>query len=142
MDGIFNVSNIEIRRCSNMSDAQKTSNAITLELTKTPIGSKSIQECEPQCQATEFHANIQRVRMKRSDKKTYIGVIYQTNTVTLNEESLVYDILNFIGTVGGSLGLFIGFSFYDFCRLVEKQCYRKLKKQGEDCKKEEIMEMA
>ena len=140
MDGIFNASNIEIRRCSNMNETQNTLNFATQELIKAHIGSKSIEECQLQCQATEFYANIQRIRMKRSDSRTYIGLIYQTNTVTINEESLVYDILNFIGTVGGSLGLFIGCSFFDFCRLIEKRCYKKLKKR-EDCKKEKVVEI-
>ena len=103
-------------------------NSFIFELTKSNRDSKSFEECEPQCQATEFDAKIQGLRMKRSDSRTYIGLIYQTTTVTINEESLVYDILNFIGTVGGSLGLFIGCSFFDFCRLIEKRCYKKLKK--------------
>ena len=32
----------------------------------------------------------------------------------VNIEYLLYDPLTFIGTVGGTLGLFLGFSFYDF----------------------------
>ena len=32
----------------------------------------------------------------------------------IHREYLVYDPLDFIGTVGGTLGLFVGFSFYDF----------------------------
>ena len=75
-------------------------NSFIFELTKSSRDSKSFEECEPQCQATEFDAKIQRLRMKRSDSRTYIGLIYQTTTVTINEESLVYDILNFIGTIG------------------------------------------
>ena len=32
-------------------------------------------------------------------------------TVTVNEEYLIYDIDGFIGAVGGTMGIFIGFSF-------------------------------
>ena len=32
----------------------------------------------------------------------------------INKEYLIYDTLSLIGTVGGILGLFVGFSFYDF----------------------------
>ena len=32
----------------------------------------------------------------------------------VHQEYYIYGPLEFIGTVGGTLGLFIGFSFYDF----------------------------
>ena len=34
--------------------------------------------------------------------------------IKLHEEYIVYDFSGIVGTVGGSLGLFIGFSFLDF----------------------------
>ena len=36
----------------------------------------------------------------------------------IHREYLVYDPLDFIGTVGGTLGLFVGFSFYDFIAMI------------------------
>ena len=33
--------------------------------------------------------------------------------VTVTEEYLIYDIIGFVASVGGTLGIFIGFSFYD-----------------------------
>ena len=36
----------------------------------------------------------------------------------IHREYLVYDPLNFIGTVGGILELFVGFSFYDFLSII------------------------
>ena len=42
----------------------------------------------------------------------------------LNEEYLVMPTISMIGAVGGNLGLFIGFSFFDFfCTLLD---YSKL----------------
>ena len=32
----------------------------------------------------------------------------------INQEYFIYEPLNLVGTVGGTLGLFLGFSFYDF----------------------------
>ena len=46
----------------------------------------------------------------------YPGVfkaIIETKVVTMYEEYQVYDFNGFVGSVGGSLGLFIGFSFLD-----------------------------
>ena len=39
---------------------------------------------------------------------------YSTMTVQMYKEYEVQDIYSFIGTVGGSLGLFIGFSYTGF----------------------------
>ena len=36
-----------------------------------------------------------------------------SDVMEVNEEYLVYDINGFIGTIGGTAGLFIGFSFVD-----------------------------
>ena len=37
----------------------------------------------------------------------------------IHREYLVYDPLDFIGTVGGTLGLFVGFSFFGLWDIVE-----------------------
>ena len=39
---------------------------------------------------------------------------FSTMDVDYQDEALVQEIYNFIGTVGGSLGLFIGFSYTGF----------------------------
>ena len=36
----------------------------------------------------------------------------------VNQEYLIYDITGFVGSVGGTLGLFIGFSFRDIVELI------------------------
>ena len=41
-------------------------------------------------------------------------MIYSTMNVQIYEKYEVLDIYTFIGTVGGSLGLFIGFSYTGF----------------------------
>ena len=42
-------------------------------------------------------------------------------------EYFIYDTLSMIGTVGGTLGLFVGFSFYDFISMVIDLFFDKLK---------------
>ena len=41
-------------------------------------------------------------------------VSYNTMDLRLYQEYYIYDAFSFIGNVGGSLGLFIGFSYTDF----------------------------
>ena len=38
--------------------------------------------------------------------------------VSVNEEYLIYDFVAMISAIGGTLGLCIGFSFFDFCDLI------------------------
>ena len=38
--------------------------------------------------------------------------------ITVHEEYIVYDFNGIVGTVGGSLGLFVGFSFLDLILLI------------------------
>ena len=45
----------------------------------------------------------------------------------IHREYLVYDPLDFIGTVGGTLGLFVGFSFYDFFAMIIDVFFDKMK---------------
>ena len=45
--------------------------------------------------------------------------LYSSNdNEVIDEEHLVYDWTNMIGTLGGSLGLLIGFSFFDFISII------------------------
>ena len=46
----------------------------------------------------------------------------------MNREYLIYDVWSLIGTVGGALGLFVGFSFYDFVSLVIDFICKRLEK--------------
>ena len=43
----------------------------------------------------------------------YVWSYKMASKVQVNEEYVVYDAIGMVGTVGGTLGLFIGFSFRD-----------------------------
>ena len=47
-----------------------------------------------------------------------INILFPTKEVKLQEEYLIYGIVDLIGIVGGNLGLFIGFSFYDVIKCI------------------------
>ena len=44
----------------------------------------------------------------------------------VHQEYYIYGPLEFIGTVGGTLGLFVGFSFYDFIAVVIDFMFKKM----------------
>jgi len=67
--------------------------------------------CLPPCQFSEYTL----VENVPGFEKTYgYGLAYATTEVRIEEEDWVYPGLSFIGEFGGSLGLFVGFSFYTF----------------------------
>ena len=45
---------------------------------------------------------------------------YSSNSLTIKEEALVYPFISFFAELGGSLGLFLGFSFLTLWDLVLK----------------------
>ena len=87
------------------------------------------KKCLRPCKNTEFEGSIQKNQMKTEDGTASFGLYYQSTVVAIHSEHLIYDILTFIGTVGGSLGLFIGFSFYDGFLLLEKLTCKKLENE-------------
>ncbi len=45
---------------------------------------------------------------------TTLAFYYRDEEVQLQEEYLIFDFSNIVVSAGGSLGLFLGFSFYQF----------------------------
>ena len=58
--------------------------------------------------------------MDNDFKKTGFWVQLTTPKIRVYEQYAVYDFSGIVGTVGGSLGLFIGFSFMDFMLMLIK----------------------
>ena len=54
----------------------------------------------------------------------------------VNQEYYIYDGLAMVGSIGGSLGLFIGFSFFDFlCLVLDFLCEKYQKRRNWGCKR-------
>ena len=41
-------------------------------------------------------------------------ILFKQDQFNLNQSSMIFDWIGMIGSTGGTLGLFIGFTFYDF----------------------------
>ena len=55
--------------------------------------------------------------MPVGDRQT-LNIRIDAKEITVYEEYVVYDFNGIVGTVGGSLGLFVGFSFLDIIMIV------------------------
>ena len=58
----------------------------------------------------------QKIGFVSSTKTIDFYYIFPSNELQVQQDYLVYDINGLIGSVGGTLGLFIGFSFYDLLK--------------------------
>ena len=47
-----------------------------------------------------------------------IAIVFSSNVQTLHEEVLILDGIGLLGSLGGSLGLFLGFSFFDYIAML------------------------
>ena len=80
-----------------------------------PITGSLIEECMKPSKAVLFQSQI--ILSSPSDgsaNESFIWFKYSTNQVEVKEEIPLLGIETLIGSIGGSLGLFLGFSCYDY----------------------------
>ena len=82
------------------------------------IGSQ-FSQCEPRCITKEYSGRVTFISQEflglgHGDKSADMMFNYGSTSRTVVQEYWVYDTEGMIGTLGGSLGLFLGFSFYGF----------------------------
>ena len=78
----------------------------------------NIDKCPKSCIFEEYTGIIdfkQKKEFLNTTSNTF-GIYYRYArpfAVNVNEEYVIYDLIGMIGSTGGTLGLFIGFTFYD-----------------------------
>ena len=84
-----------------------------------------IANCSPPKYDTQYEGNIIReehlVSNNSSDRSVMATFRYESRIKTLKEEIRIHDEASLVGSLGGTLGLFIGFSFHGFiCYWIDK----------------------
>ena len=70
-------------------------------------------QCKNPCNVVEYTGRSQE-RLDKDDKTSLILIIYfVSNEIKVQDQYFIYSDVDLIGIVGGNLGLFIGFSFFD-----------------------------
>ena len=87
-----------------------------------PMGSETLKPCvvqHPKISNAEKGAKVPSTEdEKNPEEQTFYLIVNMGDNREVNKEYLIYDTLSLIGTVGGTLGLFVGFSFYEFFLVV------------------------
>ena len=100
-------SNTSLQKCQ--TEAESKQNYIAM--TKCYFSENTTNNCLDPCNI-EIYAENSYIIEKMKDKRNMTLIIkYESMAIKVSEEYFVYDFANFIGTLGGSLGLFIGFSY-------------------------------
>jgi hypothetical protein len=87
---------------------------------------KYIKElCPRPCETYQFN-ELQRIVFKNSsDQLSQFWIAYSDTGVPIHQEVLLYDFNAIIAAVGGSLGLFIGFSVFDTFKAIIQRIFNK-----------------
>ena len=67
--------------------------------------------CPLPCTSCTFNPTLNTFHMNDTKDFLKLWVYFSTTTVEKKEEYFIYDVRDVIGSVGGTLGMFIGFSF-------------------------------
>ncbi len=73
--------------------------------------------CLKSCINSQYHGSSRRLNDDRKNSSRF-EVEYDFASMDVYEELLLFDFSSFIGNVGGSLGLFIGFSYFQFAKMM------------------------
>ena len=71
------------------------------------------QDCPKPCSTLEFRGEAKMYHGWSDPGIIQLGMYFSSNEIKVQEEYLVYGDVDLVGIVGGNLGLFVGFSFYD-----------------------------
>jgi hypothetical protein len=94
-----------IEQCTTMADYDCMAYASLTDW------SRKNKYCPKSCTEKSLKTELQMMPIK--DKNSFkLYMYYQTDDIDLYEEYLIYDFPGIVSSVGGSLGLFLGFSFF------------------------------
>ena len=98
------------------------------------------KNCSTSCTRTQYIGRVQKTQHIFPKNGIELLWRFDSTDILINQEYLIYDVIGMIGSIGGLLGLFIGFSFKDFLfyfidRIFHLNLMCKTKKQKQMKKK-------
>ena len=75
---------------------------------------KQIKQYTTAVEQVELESVIEDLNNATEDMNVHLSIKFISKFVTNFEEILIFDDISLIGSLGGSLGLFVGFSFFGY----------------------------
>ena len=75
---------------------------------------KKIKHYTTALEQVELESVIEDLNNATEDMNVHLSITFPSKDVTIFEEILIFDEISLIGSLGGSLGLFVGFSFFGY----------------------------
>ena len=102
----------DIIQCTTREDMLKTMRSI-FTMKAQNRNANSFLACKPQCVETYYKMPSVQKNSMTSGTEIIFNMRYGNTGVYTMDEYLLFDTIAIVAAVGGTLGLFIGFSFYD-----------------------------
>ena len=85
------------------------------------------KHCPKRCNMLHYNGKVDSlIGMVPSEYYVEFEYFFSSNEVEVQKEYLVYDMNDLIGFVGGTLGLFVGFSFFELAKKLSIQVVKGL----------------
>ena len=105
-------SNNTLPVCQLQSPEMKCAKKVAKNIRKKVLNSN---QCPSKpCQSISYvgEAGTEEISNERLYKRNFAYFFSPPKTVAISEEYLIYDFVGMLGSIGGTLGMFIGFSFF------------------------------
>ena len=113
LQNILELSNLTLSPCTDQAEYQCM---ITLLRTHPVLRDEN---CLPECNTISFETRSKSFPLPKKNQ-AMLSLYFDSNHMTTFDEYLIFDDLGVLVAVGGSLGLFLGFSFLQFATWVLK----------------------
>ena len=80
------------------------------------------ENCPKPCEITQFTGEIVKKDVDL-DGTSLLRIRHPSSTITIEEEYLIYDFFDMVGSVGGSLGLCVGLSIFDVFSMIADKIF-------------------
>ena len=79
--------------------------------------SSMVKSCPKPCNTNGFNGEVKKYAWGDGEVPV-LTLFFSSNEIIVQEEYLLYNLHDFIGIVGGNLGLFIGLSLFELVKMI------------------------
>ena len=83
-------------------------------------------KCNMKNRALTYNGDVTKWDKYQKDNVTYLNIDISNSTIEIHEEVDVITMEELIGSLGGSLGMFFGFSFFAYILFLVDKCIAKV----------------